>query len=313
MAYNKKMYAPDKARRIRQGGFGSFVRRNFGFIFILLWLCGYLIFRMYPFLSSLVYSFTDFDLFKADTNFIGLGNYIEIFTSKKIMDSLGRTFAYAFITVPLKLAFALFIAYILNYKIKGVNLFRTAYYIPSILGGSVAIAVLWKALFRDEGLINAFLGIFGVQGPNWLSDTNYALFIISLLRVWQFGSAMVLFLAALKGVPQDLYEAATIDGASKAKQFFSITLPLITPVVFYNLVTQLVQAFQEFNGPYIITQGGPRNSTTLFSLLIYKSAFQQNEMGMASAMAWVLFIIVSILSAIAFISQNKWVYYGDEK
>lgn len=297
----------------KSSGFTLFCRRNFGFIFILLWLVGYLIFRMYPFLSSLVYSFTDFDLFKEKISFIGLDNYKEIFTDKKTLDSLGRTFAYAFITVPLKLAFALFIAYILNYKIKGVNLFRTAYYIPSILGGSVAIAVLWRALFRDQGLINSLLGVFGINGPNWLSDTKYALFIISLLRVWQFGSAMVLFLAALKGVPQDLYEAATIDGASKSRQFFSITLPLITPVVFYNLVTQLVQAFQEFNGPYIITQGGPRNATTLFSLLIYKRAFQANEMGMASAMAWVLFIIVTILSAIAFISQNKWVYYGDEK
>ena len=157
------------------------------------------------------------------------------------------------------------------------------------------------------------LRIFGLEGINWLSDPKYALFIISLLRVWQFGSAMVLFLAALKGVPADLYEAATIDGASKPRQFFSITLPLITPVVFYNLVTQLCQAFQEFNGPYIITQGGPRNATTLFSLLIYKRAFQMNEMGMASAMAWVLFTIVTILSIIAFISQKYWVYYGDEK
>ena len=155
--------------------------------------------------------------------------------------------------------------------------------------------------------------MIGVEGPNWLSDSKYALFVISLLRVWQFGSAMVLFLAALKGIPVDLYEAAIIDGASKWRQFFKITLPLITPVVFYNLVTQLVQAFQEFNGPYIITQGGPRGSTTLFSLLIYKRAFQMHEMGMASAMAWVLFIIVMTLSVIAFASQNKWVYYGDER
>lgn len=293
--------------------FYRFWNRNKGFLFIMFWLGGYLVFRFYPFLSSLYYSFTDFDLFKQGISFIGFDNYKEIFTTQKTMDSLGRTFTYAFTTVPLKLIFALFIAYILNYKIKGVNLFRTAYYIPSILGGSVAIAVLWKALFRDEGLINAFLGIFNIQGPSWLSNPSYALFIISLLRVWQFGSAMVLFLAALKGVPVDLYEAATIDGASKSKQFFSITLPLITPVVFYNLITQLVQAFQEFNGPFIITQGGPRNATTLFSLLIYKRAFQANEMGMASAMAWVLFIIVSVLSAIAFWSQKKWVYYGDEK
>ncbi|MBE6843419.1 MAG: sugar ABC transporter permease [Oscillospiraceae bacterium] len=289
-----------------------FFRHNLGFLFILVWLIGFLVFRLYPFISSLIYSFSDFHLFNGTTEY-GLMNYKEIFEDDKIMKSLSVTFKYTFITVPLKLAFALFIAMILNYKVKGVNLFRTAYYIPSILGGSVAIAVLWKALFRDDGLINSMLRIFGLEGINWLSDPKYALFIISLLRVWQFGSAMVLFLAALKGVPADLYEAATIDGASKPRQFFSITLPLITPVVFYNLVTQLCQAFQEFNGPYIITQGGPRNATTLFSLLIYKRAFQMNEMGMASAMAWVLFTIVTILSIIAFISQKYWVYYGDEK
>ncbi len=288
-----------------------FLRRNIGFAFIILWLGGFLVFRLYPFLSSLYYSFTDFHLFNGISE-TGLMNYQEIFSDKKIMRSLGVTFKYAFITVPLKLAFALFIAYILNYKIKGVNAFRTAYYIPSILGGSVAIAVLWKSLFRNEGLINGIIKIFGGEGINWLSDPKYALFIISLLRVWQFGSSMVLFLAALKGVPADLYEAATIDGASKTRQFFSITVPMITPIIFYNLVTQLCQAFQEFNGPYIITQGGPRNATTLFSLLIYNRAFQQNEMGMASAMAWVLFVIVMVLSVIAFFSQKYWVFYGDE-
>lgn len=290
----------------------SVLKKNIGFAFILLWIIGFLVFRLYPFLSSLFYSFTNFNLFTGISEY-GISNYKEIFSDKKIMESLGITFTYAFITVPLKLIFALFIAYILNFRIRGVNLFRTAYYIPSILGGSVAIAVLWKALFRDQGLINGALSLIGAEGPNWLSDSKYALFVISLLRVWQFGSAMVLFLAALKGIPVDLYEAAIIDGASKWRQFFKITLPLITPVVFYNLVTQLVQAFQEFNGPYIITQGGPRGSTTLFSLLIYKRAFQMHEMGMASAMAWVLFIIVMTLSVIAFASQNKWVYYGDER
>lgn len=300
------------SNRRSPGKLYMFFRHNLGFLFILVWLIGFLVFRLYPFISSLIYSFSDFHLFNGTTEY-GFMNYKEIFEDDKIMKSLSVTFKYTFITVPLKLAFALFIAMILNYKVKGVNLFRTAYYIPSILGGSVAIAVLWKALFRDDGLINSLLRIFGLEGINWLSDPKYALFIISLLRVWQFGSAMVLFLAALKGVPADLYEAATIDGASKPRQFFSITLPLITPVVFYNLVTQLCQAFQEFNGPYIITQGGPRNATTLFSLLIYKRAFQMNEMGMASAMAWVLFTIVTILSIIAFISQKYWVYYGDEK
>lgn len=292
--------------------FSKMCKENIGFFFILPWLIGFLVFKLYPFGSSLFYSFTDYNLFEGISQY-GLMNYIEIFNSKKIMKAFEVTFKYAFLTVPLKLVAALFIAYILNFKIKGVNIFRTAYYIPSILGGSIAIAVLWKALFRDEGLINTLLSYFGVQGPNWLSDPNYALFIICLLRIWQFGSAMVVFLAALKGVSQDLYEAASIDGAGKWRQFFSITVPLITPVIFYNLVTQLCQAFQEFNGPYVITKGGPRNSTTLISLLVYNNAFKSYEMGMASAMAWLMFIIVMVLTVIAFVSQKHWVYYSDEE
>ena len=289
-----------------------FYRRNYGGLFILIWLVGFLIFRLYPFISSFYYSFTDFHLFKGVTQ-TGLMNYKQIFSDPKITGPLLTTFKYVIMTVPLKLVFALFIAYILNYKIKGVALFRTVYYIPSILGGSVAIAVLWKALFAQQGLINSALALFGIAGKNWLAEKDSALFIITLLRVWQFGSAMVLFLAALKNVPPELYEAALIDGASRAKQFISITVPLITPIVFYNLITQMCQAFQEFNGPFIITQGGPRGATTLFSLLIYNRAFKAFEMGMASAEAWVLFVIVMVLSIISFLSQKYWVYYGDER
>lgn len=292
--------------------FQKVMKENMGFFFIIPWLIGFIIFKLYPFGSSLIYSFSDYQLFHGISKF-GTMNYVEIFNDKKIMTAFKVTFKYALLTVPLKLTAALFIAYILNFKIKGVNFFRTAYYIPSILGGSIAIAVLWKAIFRNEGLINTLLGFFGVQGPNWLSDTKWALFIICLLRIWQFGSAMVIFLAALKGVSGDLYEAAAIDGASKWRQFFSITVPLITPVIFYNLVTQLCQAFQEFNGPFVITKGGPRGSTTLISLLVYSSAFKSYEMGMASAMAWLMFIIVMILTVIAFISQKHWVYYSDEE
>lgn len=283
---------------------------NTGLFFLIPWILGFLIFKAYPFASSLYYSFTNMNFFRGISEY-GIMNYVEIFTEKDTTTALLITFKYAFITVPLKLIFALFIAYILNFKIKFVNFFRTVYYIPSILGGSVAIAVLWRALFRDTGVVNTILGFVGIQGPDWLADRTWALFIICLLRVWQFGSAMVLFLAALKGVSVDLYEAATIDGASKTRQFFSITVPMITPVIFYNLVTQIAQAFQEFNGPYIITGGGPRNSTTLVALLVYNYAFRSNEMGMACALAWVMFVIVMVLTVIAFTSQKHWVYYAD--
>ena len=296
----------------KRRGLSKLEQGYMGFVLILPWLIGFCIFKLYPFVSSLVYSFTDYDLFRGVQNVVGFQNYIDAFTEAKNVKALKVTFTYAFMTVPLKLIFALFIAYILNFKIKGVGLFRTAYYVPSILGGSVAIAVLWKALFKNDGVVNTILTMLGFESINFLADKNWALFIICLLRVWQFGSAMVLFLAALKGVPEDLYEAASIDGATKGRQFLSITIPLISPVIFYNLVTQLVQAFQEFNGPYIITNGGPRNATTLISVIVYNTAFKDYKVGMSSAMAWVMFVIVMVLTVIAFVSQKKWVYYSDD-
>ena len=296
----------------KRRGLSKLEQGYMGFVLILPWLIGFCIFKLYPFVSSLVYSFTDYDLFRGVQNVVGFQNYIDAFTKAKNVKALKVTFTYAFMTVPLKLIFALFIAYILNFKIKGVGLFRTAYYVPSILGGSVAIAVLWKALFKNDGVVNTILAMLGFESINFLADKQWALFIICLLRVWQFGSAMVLFLAALKGVPEDLYEAASIDGATKGRQFLSITIPLISPVIFYNLVTQLVQAFQEFNGPYIITNGGPRNATTLISVIVYNTAFKDYKVGMSSAMAWVMFVIVMILTIIAFVSQKKWVYYSDD-
>lgn len=290
----------------------KFFKRNVGLFFILIWLIGFIIFKVYPFATSLYYSFTDMHLFNGIHKF-GLFQYEKVFNTSKIMKSLKITFKYAFITVPLKLIAALFIAYILNFKIKGVNFFRTAYYVPSILGGSVAVAVLWKAVFKNDGIINTILGFFGVEGPNWLADPGKALWVICLLRIWQFGSSMVIFLAALKGVPADLYEAASLDGAGKWRQFFSVTIPLITPVIFYNLVTQLCQAFQEFNGPYIITNGGPLQSTSLVAYFVYKYAFEQYEMGLASAISWILFLILLVLTIIAFVSQRYWVYYSDDE
>lgn len=296
---------------MQKKSFSKLLAENIGFVFVLPWLIGFLLFKVYPFVSSLYYSFTNYDLFAGITK-TGLMNYKNIFTDEDIVRAFLVTFKYAIFDVPLKLAFALFIAYILNFKLKGVNFFRTAYYIPSILGGSIAIAILWRAVFNTDGLINAVIKAFGGTPINWMAGDNSALFVIILLRVWQFGSAMVIFLAALKGVSQDLYEAASIDGASKWTQFFQITVPIITPVIFYNLITQLCQAFQEFNGPYLVTKGGPNGATTLISMLIYNNAFLRHKMGMASAQAWILFVITSVFTLIAFASQKKWVYYADE-
>lgn len=291
--------------------FKTLRKKNIGLLLILPWWIGFGVFKLYPFVSSLIYSFNDYNLFHS-ASFIGLGNYKKILGDKLIMKAFVQTFKYAFITVPLELSFALFIAYILNFKIKGVKFFRAAYYIPSILGGSVSIAVLWRFLFKTEGLVNMIAGKFGILPFNWLGNSEGAFWVIVLLRIWQFGSPMVIFLAALKGVSLELYEAASIDGAGKLRQLFNITIPLITPVIFYNFVTQLCNKFQEFNGPFIVTQGGPLRSTTLVSLLVYNNAFKSYEMGMASAIAWLLFLIIMTLTAILFISQKHWVYYSDE-
>lgn len=274
---------------------------------------GLLLFTAVPFVASFYLSFTDYNLLSSP-EWVGMDNYEKLFTRDRTFNkSLRVTFAYVAMTVPLKLAFALFIAVVLNYRLRGINLFRTAYYVPSILGGSIAIAVLWRFVFSNTGLMNMIITELGGEPVNWFGDPQNALFTITLLRLWQFGSAMVIFLAALQSVDKTLYEAASIDGANPWQMFRSITLPLITPVIFFNLIMQTVQAFQEFNGPYIITQGGPLKSTYLLPLYIYDSAFKDFDMGYASAIAWVLFAIIMTLTLIAFWSSKKWVYYAGDK
>ena len=290
----------------------GFCHNNIGFLYILPWLAGFLFFTAIPFINSLYDSFLDYNLFKANSSFIGFNNYQTILATKKYVKAYLVTFQYALITVPLKLMFSLFIAYILNFKLRMVNFFRTVYYVPSILGSSVAIAVVWRFVFQQEGILNHVLSYFGIAAVPWFGSSTYAIWTICLLHVWQFGSAMVIFLAALKGVPQELYESAGIDGAGKVRQFFKITIPLITPVIFYNLITQLCTAFQEFSSAYLITKGGPMGSTTLVSLLIYQNAFKSYEMGLASAMAWILFVIVAGLTALGFVSQKYWVFYSTD-
>ena len=287
--------------------------RWLGLWYVSPYVLGLLLFTAFPFVSSFYLSFTDYDLLSSP-EWVGLANYEKLFTRDRTFEkSLSVTLVYVFATVPLKLAFALFIAVVLNYRLKGINLFRTAYYVPSILGGSIAVAVLWRYIFADTGLVNIALTSMGFEPVNWVGDPTHALFTITLLRCWQFGSAMVIFLAALQGVDKSLYEAAAIDGAGPWKTFRHITLPLITPVIFFNLIMQTVQAFQEFNGPYIITQGGPLKSTYLLPLYIYDKAFKSFDMGYASAIAWVLFAIIMVLTLIAFWSSKKWVYYAGDK
>ncbi|TPE48991.1 carbohydrate ABC transporter permease [Amaricoccus solimangrovi] len=288
-------------------------QRALGLAYLTPYVVGLLVFTMIPFVASLYLSFTKYDLMSAP-KWVGFDNFVKLFTrDRTFWKSLNVTLLYVFLTVPLKLAFALFIAAILNYRLRFINFFRTAFYVPSILGGSIAIAVLWRYIFASEGLANMALDLVGLGPVDWFGDPGNALFTITLLRCWQFGSAMVIFLAALQSIDKSLYEAARIDGASQTRIFFAITLPLLTPVIFFNLIMQMVQAFQEFNGPYIITQGGPLKATYLLPLYIYEEAFKKFNMGYASAIAWVLFVIITVLTLVAFWSSKKWVYYAGDK
>lgn len=281
-----------------------------GLLYITPWIIGFLIFTMYPIVASFYLSFTDYDLLNAPV-MVGIDNFKKIFGDKEFLKALGVTGKYVFVVVPLKLAFSLFVAFILNMKLKGINFFRTAYYIPSILGSNVAIAILWKFIFSTEGLVNQVLGVMNVAPVSWFGQPTPALFTIALLRVWEFGSTMVIFLAALKEVPADLYEAASVDGSNKFRNFFNITIPIITPVIFFNFIMQLIHAFQEFNAPYLVTSGGPMKGTYLLPMLIYDHTFKYYNMGYASAMSWILFIIIMTFTLITFRSSKYWVFYND--
>lgn len=288
-------------------------RRDYqAYLYILPWLVGFAVLQLYPFLSSFVYSFADYSI-GSEASSIGLGNYQKLFTQdKEFWNSLKVTLLFAFYTVPGKLIMALAVAVFLNRDIKGINLIRTLYYIPSLFGGSVAIAILWKLMFLDNGVINAVLSMLHLPSVQWLGDTRYALKTICALEIWQFGSSMVMFLAALKQVPKSLYEAARIDGAGKVKIFFHITLPQISSIVLFNLLIQMIQALQNFTSASIITDGGPLKSTQVLGLKLYKEGFAYFKMGYASAVSWVVFTVIMIMTAIIFATSKLWVHYGDE-
>ncbi len=284
---------------------------KWGMIFILPWFAGFVLLQAYPLIMSLYYSFTDFSILGTG-KFVGIENYIKLFTKDKyFIKSLTVTFRYSLISVPMKLIMALIVAMVLNMRIKAINFFRTIYYLPSIMGGSVAISILWKFMFMKEGMVNHVIEIFGIDGPDWLGDQNMSLLTICLLVVWQFGSSMVLFLAGLQNIPTELYEAAEMDGAGKIRQFCFITMPMLTPVVFFNLIMQIIHALQEFTSASIITGGGPNHSTYLMGVKIYEDAFHSLKMGYASAESWILFLIILVITLLIFRSSDAWVFYND--
>lgn len=317
----------------RLSAIARFVRRNaMAYLFLAPWLVGFFVLTLYPMAYSLGLSFTNYDFTQPDsTQFIGFGNYVKMFGSvfgitqftasngevmrvdPYYMKSLSVTLTYVFVSVPLKLIFALAVAMLLNQKLRGVPFYRVVYYIPTLLGGSIAIAVLWRKLFEKDGLINGFLAVLGFTDlPSWITNPNYALGTLILLTVWQFGSSMIIFLAGLKQIPQEYYDAASVDGANKVRQFFSITIPLLSPVILFTLVIQIISAFQAFTQAYIIGggRGGVLNSTLFYTLHMYIQGWTYYEMGYASAMAWVLLLIIGGFTLLVFRSSSWWVSYG---
>lgn len=288
-------------------------RNREGYLFLSPWLIGFVALTGGPILASLYFSFTDFSLFNAPS-WIGLDNYTRLlFEDPRYRTALGVTLAYVMISVPLKLAFALAVALLLNQKISGVELYRAIYYLPSLLGGSVAVAVMWRKIFAYDGVVNDVLLWFGIEGPSWISNPDYALSTIVALAVWQFGSPAVIFLAGLKQIPPELYDAASIDGAGRFATFRAVTLPLLTPIILFNLVMQMIGAFQAFTPSFIISNGtgGPDDSTLFYTLYLYEEGFSHFRMGYASAMAWILVGIIGTATAVTFITSRYWVHYGD--
>ncbi|AJY77679.1 ABC transporter permease [Paenibacillus beijingensis] len=280
-----------------------------GYVFISPWLLGLFVLTVGPMSQSFYLSLTEYNLLELPT-YIGFDNYKEIFTDDAdFWKSLQVTLTYVVLSVPLKLFFALMVALLLFQAIRGMSVFRAIFYLPSLIGGSVAISAIWRNLFGMDGFLNKIGGLFGLQGIDWINTPGTSLYTLVMLAVWQFGSSMVIFLAGLKQIPRDLYESASVDGASKFRSFFSVTLPMLTPIILFNLVMQIIGSFQMFTQAFIVTQGGPINSTLVYALYLYQKAFAYFNMGYASALAWILLSVIAVFTVIVFWSSKKWVHY----
>ena len=285
-----------------------------GYIFILPFIIGFVCFISFPMIMSLAFSFTKYDILTAP-KFAGLDNHITMFTQDKLFwKTFGVTMYYVFFSVPLRLIMALLVALLLVKSSRLSGFYRTVYYLPSIIGSSVAVAILWKRMFASDGVINALLGLAGIDSATaWLGRTDTAIWTLILLAVWQFGSSMLIFLAGLKQIPVYLYEAATVDGAGAITKFFKVTLPMLTPTIFFNLINQLINGFMAFTQSFIITEGRPQNSTLFYVVYMYQNSFKYNKLGYGCAMAWFMVLVVGGLTALIFLSQKKWVYYESER
>lgn len=279
-----------------------------GYVFAAPFIVGFCCLTLMPMILSLYYSMTNYNFVKSD--FIGLDNYVRMFTQDtKFWYSVWRTLLYVILAVPAKLVFALLVAYFLTRETKMASLYRAVYYLPSLVGGSVAVALVWKQMFARKGMINSLIMAMGLDRVNWMGDKSMVMLPLALLTVWQFGSSMIIFAAGLKEIPTTYYEAAEIDGASAFQRFIKITLPCLSPVILYNLVMQTITGFMVFTQAFIITQGGPADATNFIAYYIFKQGFTYQDMGYASAISWVLLIVIAAVTLLIFKSSKKWVFY----
>jgi multiple sugar transport system permease protein len=309
--------APDRLARsrVRRPPAGSLGRAGgrSGYVFLTPWFIGLAVFTLGPMAFSLYLSFTDYSLLQAP-HWVGLQNYQRMFTSDpRYLHSLEVTLKYVVVSVPAKLVIALLVALLMNRRRRGVGLYRSALYVPSLLGASVSVALVWRSLFGPSGTLDSLLAHVGIHGSSWIDDPKWALWTIVVLAAWQFGAPMVIFLAGLKQIPVELYDAAAVDGAARWKRFVHITLPMLSPVIFFNLVLELISSFQAFTPAYIISggTGGPADSTLFYTLYLYEKGFGDFQFGYASAMAWVLLAIVGVCTALLFKLSKTWVFYAD--
>ena len=285
------------------------------YFFILPWIVGFLVFTLGPLILSLIMSFFDWPL-TGEKMFVGLGNYMEMFTKDdQVLKSLGISLRYAAIFVPLNLIMALFLAMLITQPLRGVKVYRTIFYIPAVISG-VAVSIIWSWILNsDYGVLNYLLSLIGIEGPDWLVDPAWALFAVILASAFGVGTMMLIFYTDMKNISTEIYEAASLDGAGPARKFFSITLPMITPTLLFNLITSIISSFQQVTLVMLLTGGGPLQSTYFYGLMTYNNAFKHHKMGYASANAWVMFIIILLLTALVFKSSSAWVFYesGQQK
>ena len=305
-------------RVIPEGRKGSAIKaqeNRAAYAFLIPWFIGFFGITLLPIFASLYLSFTDYSIL-SPPRWIGIDNYQKLFTGdRRFIKSIWVTLSYVGWSVPLILIFSLTIAVALNRGLRGLAIYRSLFYVPSLIGGSVGIGLLWREVFGERGVFNDLLALFGIAGRGWITNPTWALPSVIGLHVWTFGASMVIFLAALRQIPESYYEAASIDGASAWQRFRRITLPLITPVVFFNTILLTIGSFQGFTQAFVVSGGigGPIDSTLLYSVYLYHRAFQQLDMGYASAMAWVLLVAIALLTAFFFWTSRFWVFYGDDR